>query len=217
MPHKFSSLARKVAYSFMIGSLALALGMGFASAGEQPSASTIIKTLTPPKSMTRGLSASPADTAKRAADKAFIDSIRNKKTRSLSTVELDKIATIAKERPNIDLEINFEFNSDRISKAALPTVEALGKALTDPALKGNTFILAGHADATGKADYNQDLSERRADAVKRYLVENYQLPDASLVTVGYGSTHLKNTKDPYAAENRRVAVVNMDDSATAAK
>ena len=217
MSDNFSWLGRKVALSLMIGSLALALGIGFAGAGEQPSASTIIKTLTPPKSMTRGLSASPADTAKKAEEKAFINSIRNRKTRSLSTVELDKIATIAKEKPNIDLEINFEFNSDRINKAALPTVEALGKALTDPTLKGNTFILAGHADARGKPDYNQDLSERRSESVKRYLVENYQIPEASLVTVGYGSTHLKNTKNPYAAENRRVAVVNMDDSATAAK
>lgn len=217
MPNKFNGIVSKVAFSFMVGSLALALGMGFAGAGEQPSASTIIKTLTPPKSMTRGLSVSPADTAKKAEEKAFLDSIRNRKTRSLSTVELDKISTIAKEKPNIDLEINFEFNSDRINKAALKTVEALGKALTDPTLKGNTFILAGHADATGKPDYNQDLSERRAESVKRYLVENYQIPAASLVTIGYGSTHLKNTKDPYAAENRRVAVVNMDNSATAAK
>ena len=217
MSDNFSRLGRKVACSLMIGSLALALGIGFAGAGEQPSASTIIKTLTPPKSMTRGLSASPADAAKKAEEKAFLNSIRNRKTRSLSTVELDKIATIAKEKPNIDLEINFEFNSDRINQAALQTVEALGKALSDPALKGNTFILAGHADATGKPDYNQDLSERRANSVKRYLVENYHIPADSLVTVGYGETQLKNKKDPYAAENRRVAVVNMNDSATAAK
>jgi outer membrane protein OmpA-like peptidoglycan-associated protein len=84
-------------------------------------------------------------------------------------------------------------------------------------LKGNTFILAGHADATGKPGYNQELSERRAAAVKQYLMEHYNIPADSLVTAGYGSTHLKNTADPYAAENRRVAVVNMDDSTTAAK
>jgi outer membrane protein OmpA-like peptidoglycan-associated protein len=216
MSNNFSRLGRNVAYALIVGSLALSLGTGFAGAGEQPSASTILKTLTP-KSTTRGLSVSPADAAKQAKDKAFIDSLRNRKTRSLSTVELDKLTTITVNKPNIDLEINFEFNSDRISSAALPTVEALGKALSDPAMKGNTFVLAGHADATGKPDYNQDLSERRASAVKRYLVENYQIPAANLVTVGYGSTHLKNTKDPYAAENRRVAVVNMDDSTTAAK
>lgn len=217
MPANFSSLARKVACSFIIGGLTVALGIGFAGAGEQPSASTIIKTLTPPKTMTRGLSASPADTAKKAEDKAFLDSLRNRKTRSLSTVELDKLTSITVDKPNIDLEIQFEFDSDRISPAALSMVKALGKALSDPTLKGNTFVLAGHADATGKPDYNQDLSERRANSVKRYLVENYHIPADSLVTVGYGETQLKNKKDPYAAENRRVAVVNMNDSATAAK
>lgn len=217
MPDNFSRLGRKVVFSFMIGSLALALGSGFAGAAEKPSASTIIKTLTPPKSTTRSMSASPADAAKKAEEKAFLNSILHRKTRSLSTVELDKISTIAKEKPNIDLEIKFEFNSDRISQAALQTVEALGEALTDPDLKGNTFILAGHADATGKPGYNQELSERRAAAVKQYLMEHYNIPADSLVTAGYGSTHLKNTADPYAAENRRVAVVNMDDSTTAAK
>ena len=215
MSKTLNRLGLKVAYSLIIGSLALSLGTGFAGAEDQPSASTILKTLTT-KSKTRSLSA-PANPAKDAANKAFLDNLRNRKTRSLSTVELDKLTTITEDKPNIDLEINFEFNSDRISATAVPTVEALGKALTDPALKGNTFVLAGYADATGKADYNQDLSERRASSVKRYLMENYQIPDANLVTVGYGSTHLKNPKDPYAAENRRVAVVNMDDSATAAK
>lgn len=164
--------------------------------------------------MTRGLS-TPEDTAKKANEKAFIDSIRKHKTRSLSNVDLDKLATITAEKPNIDLEINFEFDSDRISQSALPTVEALGKALTDPTLKGNTFILAGHADASGRTEYNQDLSERRAESVKRYLIENYHIPEPNLVTVGYGETHLKNPNDPTAAENRRVAIVNMDDSQAA--
>jgi len=216
MSNNFSRLGLKVTYSLIVGSLTLSLGVGFAGAAEQPSASTILKSLTP-KTTTRSLSDSPAEAAKKAEDKAFLDSLRNKTTRSLSTVELDKLTTVTVNKPNIDLEINFDFNSDRIRQTALPTVNALGKALTDPALKGNTFVLAGHADAKGKPDYNQDLSERRASAVKRYLVENYQIPAASLVTAGYGSTHLKNTKDPYAAENRRVAVVNMDDSTTAAK
>jgi len=48
--------------------------------------------------------------------------------------------------------------------------------------------------------------------VKRYLVEKFEIPASNLVTVGYGSTHLKNPKDPFAAENRRVAVTNMADS-----
>lgn len=215
MSRYISKLGCKLAFSTLVGALALTLTGGLAGAQDQPSASQIIKSLTPPpKSATRGMS-EPADAAKKAEEKAFIDSIRTRKTRSLSNVDLDKLATITEEKPNIDLEINFEFDSDRISQSALPTVEALGKALSDPAIKGNTFILAGHADATGGTEYNQDLSERRAASVKRYLIENYHIPEANLVTIGYGETHFKNPNDPTAAENRRVAVVNMDDSQAA--
>ena len=70
--------------------------------------------------------------------------------------------------------------------------------------------------AAGPA-YNQELSERRADSVKRYLVEKFDIPASNLVTAGYGSTHFKNANDPFAAENRRVAVTNMADSKVADK
>jgi len=43
----------------------------------------------------------------------------------------------------------------------MPSVQALGKALSDANLKGSTFVVAGHTDAIGSEAYNQDLSERR--------------------------------------------------------
>ena len=46
-------------------------------------------------------------------------------------------------------------------------------ALTRAELKGSTFIVAGHTDAAGGDAYKQDLSERRADSIKRFLVQNY--------------------------------------------
>jgi outer membrane protein OmpA-like peptidoglycan-associated protein len=205
----------KVAYSLMIGGMAVTLGAGFARA-EDPSSATIIKSLTP-KPLTRSLSGATQATAKDAQDEKFIDSVRHRTTRSLSVGEREKIATIAKDKPSIDLEINFEYDSARIGPAAAKTVNELGKALTDPSLKGNTFILGGYADGRGRAAYNQDLSERRADAVKRYLIDKFDIPAKDLVTAGYGSTHFKNSNDPLAAENRRVAVTNMADSKVADK
>jgi outer membrane protein OmpA-like peptidoglycan-associated protein len=205
----------KVAFCVIAGSLALSLGGGLAVAQDK-SATTIVNQLQP-KPLTRSLSMSPADTAKNAADESFINSVRHRTTRSLSSGEREKIATVVKDKPSIDLEINFEFNSARIGQEAAPQVNELGKALTDPSLDGNTFVLAGYADGKGRANYNQDLSERRADAVKRYLVEKYGIPAGKLVTVGYGSTHFKNPNDPYAAENRRVAVTNMADKQISSK
>ena len=108
----------------------------------------------------------------RAADE-FINALRNRPTRSLSTEERDKIASIASSKPKIDLEINFEYNSAVIGSNAMPQITELGKALTSVDLKGRTFILAGFTDAKGSATYNQGLSERRADAVKQFLSEKY--------------------------------------------
>jgi len=190
--------------------LSLPTGIGSARAAEQASAEQIIQALKPPK-LTRGLTMSPADTARAADEGRFIDTVRNKVSRSLSTEERDKIASIAKSKPAIDLEINFEFNSATIASSAVTQVTALGEALTSRDLKGRTFLLAGHTDAKGSDTYNQGLSERRTDAVKRFLQEKYGIEASNLVTVGYGKTQLKNPSNPFGFENRRVQVVNMAD------
>jgi outer membrane protein OmpA-like peptidoglycan-associated protein len=88
-------------------------------------------------------------------------------------------------------------------------VQALGRALSDPGLKDSTFVVAGHTDAAGSDSYNQDLSERRADSIKRYLVGKFDIPAGNLVTVGYGKTKPKDSNAPMDAINRRVQVINM--------
>lgn len=190
---------------------ALVLPAGAAMAQNNPSSQQIIDALKPKQPLTRSLSVSPAEQAKKAETDKFVDTLRNRPTRSLSVDERQQIATVAQVRPRIDLEIKFDYNSANIAKAALADMDNLGKALTDPALKGSTFVLAGHTDAVGGEEYNQDLSSRRADSVKRYLAEKYNLAPDHLVTAGYGKTRLKNKDNPKAPENRRVEVVNMAD------
>lgn len=191
-----------------IGVLA-AMSCGVASAGEVTEGQ-ILRALTPQKPLTRSLSMTPPPEAATTSTNArFIDTVRNRATRSLSSGERQQIATIADQRPSIDLEINFEYNSATIGAKARPTVEALGRALTSPDLKGSTFLLAGYTDAAGSDAYNQTLSERRADAVKQYLVEKFGIAGNDLVTVGYGETRLKKPDAPRDAANRRVQVVNM--------
>ena len=198
-------------YAVACGALTagLALSTGQATAAEKVSSDAIINALTPKKPLTRSLSASPAEQAKEAETKKFVDTLRNRTTRSLSSNERDQIATIAQEKPRIDLEIKFEFNSAQISRSAMPDMEALGKALSDPSLKGSSIVLAGHTDVVGRDEVNQDLSERRADAVKQFLIDKYRLAPENLVTAGYGKTRLKDKANPRAAENRRVEIVNM--------
>jgi outer membrane protein OmpA-like peptidoglycan-associated protein len=170
------------------------------------------------KPLTRGLSAGPqADPAAIAAEGKFVQTIRGRATRSLSSTEREEIATIVKDKPKIDLEINFDYNSADISAKSLPSVQALGRALSNPDLRGSTFVVAGHTDAAGGESYNQDLSERRADSIKRYLVDKYGIAGTDLLTVGYGKSKLKDPANPMAEANRRVQVVNMENKATASK
>jgi outer membrane protein OmpA-like peptidoglycan-associated protein len=181
----------------------------------------ILRALSPAKKpLTRGLSTGPqtqTDPVASAAEGQLIQSLRNRPTRSLSAAEREEIATVVKDKPKIDLEINFDYNSANISSRSLPSVQALGRALSNPELKGSTFVVAGHTDAAGSDGYNQDLSERRADSIKRYLVDKFGIAGADLVTVGYGKTKLKDAANPFSEVNRRVQVVNMENKTTASK
>ena len=182
-------------------------------AEDNVSSDQIIKALQP-KPLTRSLTAPRVDPAATAKQDQFVDSLRNRRTRSLSSGERDQIATIASEKPNIDLEVTFDYNSADISASSMPNVQALGSALSNPSLKGATFLVAGHTDAQGGEAYNQDLSERRADAIKKYLVDHYSISAADLVTVGYGKSKPKDASAPMDPANRRVQVVNMKSSAS---
>ncbi|QWG13616.1 OmpA family protein [Bradyrhizobium sediminis] len=198
---------------------ALSFGMAKAVAAEDVTEDQIVRALAPAKKpLTRGLSVGPkVDPAVSAEEGRFVQKIRGRPSRSLSVNEREEIATLAKDKPNIDLEITFDYNSADISAKSLPSVQALGKALSNPDLKGSTFVVAGHTDAAGGEAYNQDLSERRADSIKRYLTDKFGIAGADLVTVGYGKSKLKDPGHPLAEVNRRVQVVNMASTTTASK
>jgi outer membrane protein OmpA-like peptidoglycan-associated protein len=196
---------------------ALSMTAGLALAGDNNVSADQILNALQPKPLTRGLSAGPqADPAVQAKELRFVDTLRNRKTRSLSLGEREEIAEIASTKPKIDLEIQFDYNSADISRTSMPAVQELGKALSNASMRGSTFVVAGHTDAVGSEGYNQDLSERRADTIKRYLTEKYGINGADLVTVGYCESKPKDPNAPMDPANRRVQVVNMA-TKTAAK
>ena len=199
--------------SIMTIGAALSMTVGLAAAGDTVSAAKILDALKPKPGVTRGLSTGPqqpADPAVEAKEAKFVNSLRNRSTRSLSLGEREEVAQLAANKPKIDLEIHFDYNSADISKGSVTAVQELGKALSDASLKGSTFVVAGHTDAIGGEAYNQDLSERRADTIKKYLTEKYGIAGSNLVTVGYGKTRPKDANAPMDPANRRVQVVNMD-------
>lgn len=204
-------LGTTLALAILAGGFVVSPVLQSAVAGEL-SAQQIIDGLKP---KTRSLSASTRASLSEA-DAAFVHRVRGQ-SRSLSLDDRQHMAEIAAKRPKIDVEINFDFNSAELTPRAEPQLNSLGKALTSSELAGTVVMLGGHTDAKGTDDYNQKLSERRAETVKRFLVDNYKVSPDLLVTSGYGKAGLKNSDDPFAAENRRVEIVNMVEKEQAAK
>ena len=206
-----TSFRRLTALKAITLGAALSMTAGLAFAGDNNVSTDQILSALQPKPLTRGLSAGPQiDPAVKAREIGFVQTLRNRKTRSLSMGEREEIAEIASTKPKIDLDIQFDFNSAEISASSLPAVQSLGQALSNADLRGSTFIVAGHTDAIGGEAFNQGLSERRADSIKKYLVDKFGIAGSDLVTVGYGKDKPKDPNAPMDPINRRVQVVNMD-------
>jgi len=109
---------------------------------------------------------------------------------------------------SIDMSINFEFNSAKITPDSLPVLEQLSIAMKANQLAQTRFMIEGHTDAKGSARYNLDLSARRAQSVVTYL-QSKGVEAVRLESVGKGFTELLNNTDPLAAENRRVRIKAM--------
>lgn len=185
---------------------------GVAHADNAPSVQQIIDALKPRK--TRGLSVKPTQAEVERAQ--VIDDLRTKAaTRALSVPERTQLADAASDKPMLDLVIYFGFNSAEISPRSRTSLQALGKALEDDSLKDAAIMVAGHTDATGRSEYNQSLSERRAQAVRKYLSDNFNLTDSNFTVVGYGFERLKDPASPKSGVNRRVQIVNLTDGKTA--
>lgn len=190
--------------------LALAQNFRPAFAEEVPSVNQIIDQLKP-KPRTRSLDTSPRPFGASGENpqSAFPETLRNRPARSLTLRERDDLAKRAEGKPDINLEVTFAYNSAKLTPAAAVTLGNLGKALTSAELRGSTFNIEGYTDAKGGYEYNQRLSDRRAEAVKQFLVAEYRVPAKDLIPVGYGKTRLKNPGNPFGAENRRVHIVNV--------
>ncbi len=68
------------------------------------------------------------------------------------------------------------------------------------------FLVEGHTDATGTAEDNLTLSDRRAEAIAIILTEQFQVPPENLLVQGYGEQNLKVQTDGPEPRNRRVSI-----------
>ncbi|WP_420332165.1 OmpA family protein [Roseibium sp.] len=101
-----------------------------------------------------------------------------------------------------NLLVTFERASARLSPSARANLKEFAKGIADPELASAVFVIEGHTDGIGSLNYNQRLSEDRAQAVTEYLV-SLGVGRNRLKTVGYGETRPK-VADVNNEANRRV-------------
>jgi outer membrane protein OmpA-like peptidoglycan-associated protein len=106
---------------------------------------------------------------------------------------------------SVNLNVPFEHNSSALMPQAAAQLKELELALTSASLGKDKFLVAGHTDAKGSAPYNKQLSLKRAEAVKRFLVSK-GMDAGRLTTVGFGSEKLLAPDRPEDASNRRVEI-----------
>jgi OOP family OmpA-OmpF porin len=111
--------------------------------------------------------------------------------------------------PSIDLAVNFEYASAKLTPDARIVLDNLGRALTDPALRDSKFRIAGHTDARGSDSYNLALSKQRAQSVSEYLMRQHGIESKRLTVEGFGRSRLLDAANPESAVNRRVQVTNL--------
>ena len=119
----------------------------------------------------------------------------------------DRISALDDYVPQDSIAVNFRLGSAVLNPEAKTKLDAIAtKALN---AKAYVVEVTGHADATGNTERNHVLSQRRADAVIRYLVEQHKIPLRRIVTpYGFGASEpvADNKTRVGRAENRRVEV-----------
>jgi outer membrane protein OmpA-like peptidoglycan-associated protein len=110
--------------------------------------------------------------------------------------------------PTLDLLLTFDTDSANLTDQGVANAKVFAEALKRPELKQARFEIEGHTDASGTREYNLALSEKRAEAVKAFLVSQGVEADR-LQTVGYASDHLALPDQPLSRANRRVVARRM--------
>jgi OOP family OmpA-OmpF porin len=108
----------------------------------------------------------------------------------------------------VNLLIEFDFNKSVVKPEFYSNVDAVGEFMQKyPTV---TMTIEGHTDDVGTKAYNQKLSQRRANAVKKYIVDKFGIKPELIKAVGYGKTRPVDTNKTAEGRyhNRRVHAVH---------
>jgi len=109
-------------------------------------------------------------------------------------------------RPVVETAVHFGFNKDTLTKDAKEAIDQLAASVAGT--KGYIITVEGATDSVGSAEYNYDLSQRRADAVIQYLAAEKSVPAYKIYMIGMGKDKPVETNKTSSgrAENRRVNI-----------
>lgn len=139
---------------------------------------------------------SSADKAQMAANTAAqrVDTLTN------TVINLDNY------RPVAETSVHFGFNKDNLTKEAKEAIDQLAASVATT--RGYIITVEGATDSVGSADYNYELSERRANAVIQYLAADKDVPAYKIYLIGLGKDKPveSNQTSGGRAKNRRVDI-----------
>ncbi len=104
----------------------------------------------------------------------------------------------------VGLPVEFSFNSAAILDQSIPFLDEVGEMLILEKFSQEKLVVEGHTDASGSQQYNYFLSERRAHAVKNFLIKRYQISPKRLFVAAQGESSPLPGRNPFAGVNRRV-------------
>ena len=201
MIHPVTKIKTSRGRAGMIACAVFLSGFGSASIAQdsnQPSAAEIIRKLTP--------AVQPQDASQNASGEQTQAPSRSIVTRG---IKVENRIERVQAPPSLDLQVNFEYASAKLTPDARIVLDSLGQALNDPALRDSRMRIAGHTDAKGADAYNLTLSRQRAQSVAEYLARQHGVDARRLSVEGFGRGQLLDPANPESAVNRRVQVVNL--------
>src|SRR6202035_6132988 len=122
------------------------------------------------------------------------------------------VANLDNYRPVAETSVKFGFNRDNLTPKAKEALDQLAGTISST--KGYIIALEGSTDSVGSAEYNYDLSQRRADAVVQYLATKYNVPARRFYLIGIGKDKEvapNNTREG-RQKNRRVEIRMLSNS-----
>jgi outer membrane protein OmpA-like peptidoglycan-associated protein len=158
--------------------------------------------------------------------KALAAGTQAQSAQTLANTAVTRVDSLQKQVLNLDnykvvteASVHFAFNRDNLTKEAKTALDQLAGEISKA--KGYIITVEGGADGIGGADYNYDLSQRRANSVIQYLAGQYNVPAHKIYVIGLGKDKPVESNKTSAgrAKNRRVDIrlmTNIEGQAAAA-